>query len=204
VTTGIAWARTRGIIDSKYELEFVVTSHDATRWSFSERQRLRGDLSRAGNRLVWAGPKCRLYWSHCGRGAHTSSLGTYSEGQGNGILICADAARLFQNKKGAGRSRRPLHAEADYMLPLLHFFVVSSHFILAFSQSALVFGASAAKVAPANPTARPRATITETRFFIGISSGYFTRQRYMEQDRASQRPRAAGSAGSFCYRMRPS
>jgi len=40
VTTGIAWARTRGIIDSKYELEFVMTSHDADKWSFSENTEL--------------------------------------------------------------------------------------------------------------------------------------------------------------------
>jgi hypothetical protein len=38
----------------------------------------------------------------------------------------------------------------------------------AFSQSAFVFGA--AKVGPAKATARPRATIAETRYFIGISS----------------------------------
>ena len=36
VTTGIAWGLTRGIIDAKYELEYVVTSHDPAKWSFSE------------------------------------------------------------------------------------------------------------------------------------------------------------------------
>jgi hypothetical protein len=46
---------------------------------------LRRDLPRAGSRLVWPGPKCRLHWSHHGCGTHTSSLGVYSEGQGGVI-----------------------------------------------------------------------------------------------------------------------
>jgi hypothetical protein len=36
LTTGGAWAKTRMIFDSKYNLEFVIASHDAARWSFSE------------------------------------------------------------------------------------------------------------------------------------------------------------------------
>lgn len=36
VTTGGAWDKTRILIDHSYDLEFVVTSHDATRWQFSE------------------------------------------------------------------------------------------------------------------------------------------------------------------------
>jgi hypothetical protein len=51
------------------------------------------------------------------------------------------------------------------MLPFVHFLVVSSHFILAFSQSAFVFGASAANVGAAKPIARPEATIIVNKVF---------------------------------------
>ena len=40
VTTGGAWAKTRSIFDNKYELEYVVASHDSTRWAFSENTEL--------------------------------------------------------------------------------------------------------------------------------------------------------------------
>jgi hypothetical protein len=33
---GIAWQKTRGLIASKYVLEYVVTSHDPDKWAFSE------------------------------------------------------------------------------------------------------------------------------------------------------------------------
>jgi hypothetical protein len=36
ITTGIAWEKTRRLIDRDYELDFVVVSHDPERWSFSE------------------------------------------------------------------------------------------------------------------------------------------------------------------------
>jgi hypothetical protein len=36
LTTGGAWAKTRTLLENKYELECVVASHDAERWSFSE------------------------------------------------------------------------------------------------------------------------------------------------------------------------
>lgn len=36
ITTGVAWSRTRALINSKYDLEFIATNHDATKWSFSE------------------------------------------------------------------------------------------------------------------------------------------------------------------------
>jgi hypothetical protein len=36
ITTGGAWSKTRAIFDNRYDLELVVASHDATRWSFSE------------------------------------------------------------------------------------------------------------------------------------------------------------------------
>lgn len=43
VTTGGAWSKTRTIFDTRYQLEVVVASHDATRWAFSENT----DLSEA-------------------------------------------------------------------------------------------------------------------------------------------------------------
>jgi hypothetical protein len=46
----------------------------------------------------------------------------------------------------------------------------SSHFILAFSQAAFVFGASAANVGAVNATARPKAMMIETRLFMDVSS----------------------------------
>jgi hypothetical protein len=36
ITTGVAWEKTRRLIDSRYELQVIVSSHDASRWSFSE------------------------------------------------------------------------------------------------------------------------------------------------------------------------
>jgi hypothetical protein len=36
MTTGGAWSKTRALIDSGYDLECIVSSHDAERWSFSE------------------------------------------------------------------------------------------------------------------------------------------------------------------------
>jgi hypothetical protein len=57
-----------------------------------------------------------------------------------------------------------------YIAPLLHVLVVASHFILAFSHAACVFGAANAGAVKA--TARPRATIVEMRVFIGLPSVY--------------------------------
>jgi len=36
LATGEAWGETRALINARYHLEYVVMSHDATRWSFSE------------------------------------------------------------------------------------------------------------------------------------------------------------------------
>lgn len=36
LTTGVAWERTRNLIGSKYVLEYVVSSHDPSKWAFSE------------------------------------------------------------------------------------------------------------------------------------------------------------------------
>ena len=36
VTGGIAWGKTRGLIESGYVLELVISSHDPERWNFSE------------------------------------------------------------------------------------------------------------------------------------------------------------------------
>ncbi|MCI0429071.1 MAG: hypothetical protein L0210_00810 [Rhodospirillales bacterium] len=36
ITTGVAWEKTRRLIDNAYDLEVVVSSHEADRWSFSE------------------------------------------------------------------------------------------------------------------------------------------------------------------------
>jgi hypothetical protein len=52
------------------------------------------------------------------------------------------------------------------MPPFVHVLAASFHFMWAFSQSALVFGASAANVTSLKPTARPKATIIETMILI--------------------------------------
>lgn len=36
ICTGVAWGETRALFDHSYELEYVVSSHDPVRWSFSE------------------------------------------------------------------------------------------------------------------------------------------------------------------------
>lgn len=36
LTTGVAWANTRTLIEEKYDLELVVASHEADHWNFSE------------------------------------------------------------------------------------------------------------------------------------------------------------------------
>jgi N-6 DNA methylase len=36
LTTGVAWEKTRALIDHGYDLEVVIISHEAERWSFSE------------------------------------------------------------------------------------------------------------------------------------------------------------------------
>ena len=51
-----------------------------------------------------------------------------------------------------------------------HFFIGASHFMWAFSQAALVVGVlSAADAGAVKATASPKATSTETSFFIGVS-----------------------------------
>jgi hypothetical protein len=50
VTTGIAWTKTRTLIDRSYNLEYLIASHDSERWAFSENT----DLSEV---LVVAGGK---------------------------------------------------------------------------------------------------------------------------------------------------
>src|SRR4029079_1515934 len=56
---------------------------------------------------------------------------------------------------------------ANYMLLFEHFFALSSHAILAFSQAALVVGVlAAASAGDAKAAARPTATTTETSFFM--------------------------------------
>jgi hypothetical protein len=56
------------------------------------------------------------------------------------------------------------------MLPFEQVFVASSHFILAFSQAALVVGIlSAAKVGATKPTAKPAATIIVISAFMGVA-----------------------------------
>jgi hypothetical protein len=73
------------------------------------------------------------------------------------------------NEKGADRSRRPpiFSSPANYMLLFEHFFALSSHDILAFSQAALVVGILApATTGDAKVTARPAATTRETSFFM--------------------------------------
>jgi hypothetical protein len=60
---------------------------------------------------------------------------------------------------------------STYMLPFVHVLLESSHFMWAFSQSALVVGVlSAANPVGANATVRPKATMIETSFFIGVLS----------------------------------
>lgn len=72
LTTGIAWEKTRRLIDRNYELETLVASHHAGRWAFSENTELsevlvcarkeRGEIVRAtaGKRVVfvnlWVNP----------------------------------------------------------------------------------------------------------------------------------------------------
>jgi len=36
LTTGVAWKKTRQLIDTGYELNTVIASHEADRWNFSE------------------------------------------------------------------------------------------------------------------------------------------------------------------------
>jgi hypothetical protein len=40
VTTGVSWEKTRRLIDTRYELETLVASHQADRWAFSENTEL--------------------------------------------------------------------------------------------------------------------------------------------------------------------
>jgi hypothetical protein len=40
ITTGVAWAKTRALINARYDLEYLVTSHDANKWNFSENTEL--------------------------------------------------------------------------------------------------------------------------------------------------------------------
>ena len=78
----------------------LVTPGDHEPRGGRHRRRLRGDLPRAGGRLVWARPECRFYRSYRGRGDHTSGLGTYSEIQGNDIIICAGHEPLVSHGQG--------------------------------------------------------------------------------------------------------
>lgn len=58
-----------------------------------------------------------------------------------------------------------------------HVFLASSHFMPAFSQSALFLGASAASVGATKEIARPNATIIVTRLFMGDLRGDFAGNR---------------------------
>jgi hypothetical protein len=40
ITSGGAWAKTRNLIDHGYDLEYLVASHDSSRWAFSENTEL--------------------------------------------------------------------------------------------------------------------------------------------------------------------
>lgn len=73
----------------------------------------------------------------------------------------------LETRKGGGEDPPPFLS--SYYEQVL---VEASHFMWAFSQAALFFGASAANVGATKATARPNATINETRFFMeAISQG---------------------------------
>ena len=36
ITTGVAWEKTRRLVDNSYDLEMIIASHEADRWAFSE------------------------------------------------------------------------------------------------------------------------------------------------------------------------
>src|SRR6476646_15432 len=89
-------------------------------------------------------------------------LGLKTANQGLGFPLDG----IIIRKKG----RRPKPAPpvlVRYIFPFSHLLVVAFHFMPAFSQSALVAGVAPANAGAVNATARPRATIIETRFFIG-------------------------------------
>jgi hypothetical protein len=90
------------------------------------------------------------------------------------VLFLLVASLLYREKQEAPASAdasRAFERERFYMLPFEQVFVASSHFILAFSQAALVVGIlSAAKVGATKPTAKPAATIIVISAFMGVSS----------------------------------
>jgi len=97
-----------------------------------------------------------------------------------GLLVTNEKPRPIEPglPKAAG-SKTPrlcrLGIRASYC-PFEHVFAASSHFIPAFSQSALFVGASAANVGTTKEIARPKATSIVTRLFMGILPGEFCRK----------------------------
>jgi hypothetical protein len=76
----------------------------------------------------------------------------------------AAVSAQWQGRAAVGESRRPSSLSAYEQV-----LVEESHFMWAFSQACLVFGASAANDGTAKPTARPNAIITETSFLMEAS-----------------------------------
>jgi hypothetical protein len=59
LTTGPAWKKTRRLLTERYFIEYVVTSHDAERWAFSENTDLSEVLVIARKRLAEEQPEAR-------------------------------------------------------------------------------------------------------------------------------------------------
>jgi len=55
LTTGVAWGNTRALIEQKYDLEFVISSHEADHWNFSENTDLSEVLVVARKRAAGGG-----------------------------------------------------------------------------------------------------------------------------------------------------
>src|SRR5215831_18013840 len=94
----------------------------------------------------------------------SSSLSICCVGSDHQAQTKAPMPRRARAKSAGPKTRRPLLCYID---PLLHVLDVASHFILAFSQAACVFGVfSAANAGATKPTARAATKTVESRVFI--------------------------------------
>jgi hypothetical protein len=81
ITSGGSWSKTRSLLDNRYRLEFIIASHDASRWSFSENTDLSEVLivarKRGGNGDATANSCCTFInlWKNPTATADALSLG---------------------------------------------------------------------------------------------------------------------------------
>src|SRR5215472_9554038 len=94
----------------------------------------------------------------------SSSLSICCVGSDHQAQTKAPMPRRARAKSAGPKTRRP---QLCYIDPLLHVLDVASHFILAFSQAACVFGVfSAANAGATKPTARAATKTVESKVFI--------------------------------------